>query len=158
MQDVHREAEGEETMKRFIILLFAFALWVPSVFAVGAIVRTSTALPGSGHTKYTLAWTSDASGDVSGNGFIVPKGNLKQALFIPGTGGDIPDDLYDATFTYNGVDLLNTVGGDLSQTTSKLILFNPPIFYDATSNLDLVIAAAGAANKGTFIFWMVSSR
>lgn len=45
--------------------------------------------------KYSVAWTSDASGNVSGNVFDMAVGTLVAVEFIPGTGGSAPTTLYD---------------------------------------------------------------
>lgn len=145
-------------VKRFLlaallatILLFTAA----SASAAGTITFTVLSV-GAGYVKYTAAWVSDASGDVSGNSaqFTIMRGSLRQAQFTPDSGGTQPTDLYDATFTYSGVDVLDSTGDDLSNVTSKIILFDPPIFYDATSNFDLVISNAGNAKGGTFVLWV----
>lgn len=60
----------------------------------GSITVSASDL-GSGVTEYSVAWTSDASGDVNGNGFAMKMGTLVAAEFIPGSGGAQPTDLYD---------------------------------------------------------------
>jgi len=144
-------------MKARLIAFVAVLLLLtaPLVYAVGTVTFTSTNV-GSGFVKYTVAWVSDASGDVSGNAvqFNVIRGALRQAQFTPDSGGTQPSDLYDATFTFNGVDVLDGVAANLSNSTSTIIMFDPPLFYDATSNFDLVISNAGNAKGGTFTFWI----
>lgn len=143
-------------MRRFTFTLF-LALVLTAVTASAAGTVTVTALDvGRGHTKYTITWVSDASGDVTGNStdFSIITGSLRQASFAPDSGGTQPDDLYDATFTFNGVDVLDGVAANLSDTTSVIIMFDPPLFYDGTSNFDLVISNAGNAKGGTFVLWM----
>ena len=144
---------------RRLVVLFLISLiagvGASSASAAGTVTVTASDV-GRGHTKYTVAWVSDASGDVNGNSdeFLIIKGSLRQASFAPDSGGTQPDDLYDATFTFNGVDVLDGVAANLSDTTSVIIMFDPLLFYDGTSNFDLVIANAGNANGGTFILWM----
>lgn len=125
------------------------------VYAVGTVTIT-TADVGARRVKYTVVWVSDASGDVSGNSaeFDIMRGWLRQAQFTPDGGGTQPTDLYDATLTFSGVDVLDGVAANLSNSTATIILFDPPILYDATSNLDLVISNAGNAKSGTFVLWM----
>jgi hypothetical protein len=140
---------------RKLLLAALFVLMASLVYAVGTITLTSESV-GSGFVKYTVAWVSDASGDVSGNAvqFDITRGALRQVQFTPDSGGTQPTDLYDATLTYSGVDVLDGAGGDLSNSTSLIVLFDPPVFYDATSNLDLVISNAGNAKGGTFVLWV----
>ncbi len=142
-------------MIRRVLVAALFLLTASLVYAVGTITFTSTNV-GSGFVKYTMAWVSDASGDVSGNAvqFNITRSALRQAQFTPDSGGTQPADLYDATFTFNGADVLDGVGANLSDTTSTMILFDPPLFYDETSNFDLVIANAGNAKGGTFVLWV----
>ena len=144
-------------MRRLAVLLLILVFAAIIASAVGTITFTPTVL-NAGYVKYTVAWVSDGSGDVSGNAtqFAIMKGRLRQAQFTPDTGGTQPTDLYDATFTFSGVDVLDSTGDNLSDTNSKIILFDPPFFYDATSNLDLVIANAGASNGGTFTLWVTA--
>ena len=60
----------------------------------GSIVVTTLDL-GSKITRYTVTWTSDASGDVTGNTFVMMMGTLVAVGFSPGAGGSQPSDLYD---------------------------------------------------------------
>ena len=142
-------------MMRRGLVAALFLLVASIVYAVGTVTFTSTNV-GSGFVKYQIDWVSDASGDVNTNAVIfdIVKGALRQAQFTPDSGGTQPTDLYDATFTFNGVDVLDGVAANLSDTTSKIIMFDPPIFYDATSNFDLVITNAGNAKGGTFLLWV----
>lgn len=52
---------------------------------------------------YGVTWTSDASGNVSGNSFDMAVGTIIAVEFIPGSGGAQPSDFYD-------VDLLDDQG------------------------------------------------
>ena len=142
-------------MIRRALVAVLFLLTASLVYAVGTITFTSTNV-GSGFVKYTMAWVSDASGDVNGNSgqFNIIRAALRQAQFTPDSGGTQPTDLYDATFTFNGVDVLDGVAANLSNSTSTIILFDPPLFYDGTSNFDLVISNAGNAKGGTFVLWI----
>lgn len=148
-------------MKRFTVLFLALLFTATSAFAVGTVtvvaknVRASPTGPES--VKYTVTWVSDASGDVSGNSALfssIIRGELRQAQFTPDSGGTQPTDLYDATFTYSGVDVLDGVAANLSNSTATMIMFDPPLFYDAMSNFDLVISNAGNAKGGEFVLWM----
>ena len=143
-------------MKRFALAL-ALILTAVTASAVGTITFTALNLT-PGYNKYTVAWVSDASGDVSGNAtqFVIPRGRIHQAQFTPDSGGTQPTDLYDATLLFSTVDILDGVAANLSDTTATIIMFDPPFFYDATSNLDLVISNAGNAKGGTFVLWITT--
>jgi hypothetical protein len=144
-------------MKQFRILLAALLIslvLVSPASAVGTVVFTAESV-GNGVRKYTIVWTSDASGNVSANSlrFNVERGNIISIEMKPGTAGDQPTDLYDLTFiNSNSVDLLAGAGANLSNVTTKLTLLSPQPYYDGTYQLDITIAAAGNAKKGTIIF------
>lgn len=142
-------------IRKSLLVLLALLVSAAS-FAVGTITLSSRGV-GAGLTKYTVLWLSDASGDVSGNtrAMDIKRGYIRQVEFIPDGGGTAPDDNYDATLVDEaGVDFLQAQGADLGQSTSTLILFDPPIYHDAVGRLDLVIANAGNANGGTVHIWI----
>lgn len=45
--------------------------------------------------RYSVLWTSDASGAVSGNAFDMASGTIVAVEFVPGTGGSAPTTLHD---------------------------------------------------------------
>lgn len=116
-------------------------------------------------TKYTLAWTSTAGGAVSGNPFDMRKGAIFQVKFVPGTGGTQPTNNYTVALNdTDGVDVFAGIGQgtNLSNVASKIAVpyfglaatqVYSPYFHDASEQLDLVVAAAGAAKTGTVIVW-----
>jgi hypothetical protein len=62
----------------------------------GTVTLTVTNVGGStGALKCSLAWTSDASGNVTGDALNLPAGSILTVEFIPGAGGVQPTDLYD---------------------------------------------------------------
>ena len=135
-------------------LFYAFAatlLYSTLVFAVGTTTRTVTQVAGSLYS-YSYAWTSDGSGDVSGVTINNPRGYIEQAILTPGS--TTPSDLYDVTFTLTGIDILNSEGANQSQTTGEIILFDPPIAYDGSSTLALVVANAGDSKTGNVEFFV----
>lgn len=71
----------------------------------GSIAVTTSDL-GSGVTEYSIAWTSDASGNVSANAFPMKMGTLVAVEFTPGSGGVQPTDLYD-------IDMLDAEGATM---------------------------------------------
>lgn len=121
--------------------------------AAGSITVTSTTV-GSSQVQYSLAWTSDAAGAVSGHALDIRRGFLLHVEFVPGSGGTQPTDLYDAQLQDRfDVDLLNNgttaQGGNLSNATSKIVQWSPPLYYDGRGSLELVISNAGNAKTGT---------
>lgn len=118
----------------------------------GSIAVTTTQ-PTSRVTKYSVAWLSDASGDVSANTFAVGYGTLVQVRFIPDSGGTQPTDAYDMTITdANGVDILSGGGSNLSNATSTTAVPAVSTYFRRTleaGNLTPVVAAAGNAKGGT---------
>lgn len=152
-----------ESRRRFRICSFimgalaASALGAVVALAVGSVTLTSTSV-GRRITKHTIVWTSDAAGAVSGNGATlasIDRGAVVQIELIPGSAGNQPTDLYDVTLVDDrSVDYLQGVGANLSNSTSKLVLFDPPIHFDDSFNLDLVVANAGNAKQGTVIVYI----
>lgn len=136
------------------VLVLALAA---ATYAVGTLTPTTTAI-GSNHVKISLAWTSTAGGAVSGNGVTVPRGRLVQVEFVPGSGGTQPSDLYDVTLVdTRSLDYLGGGGANLSNATSTIQSWDPPVLLDGTSQLDLVVANAGASKTGTVTLWISTS-
>lgn len=124
--------------------------------AVGTVSVTATNL-GARVVTYTIAWTANGSGAVSGNAFALTTGStIQQVKFIPGSGGSQPSNLYDVTLVDgDSVDVLGGSGGDLSQTAGAM-LTDLGIYVDRPSaTLDLVVANAGAAKAGTVVVLVV---
>lgn len=112
---------------------------------------------GRGVTRYSIAWTSDAAGNVSGNSFAVKAGALLQIKFVPAGGGTQPTDLYDVTLVdTSSIDVLGGAGANLSNAsgTIKAALLGDTYYHDGQANLDLVVANAGNAKGGTVILWV----
>lgn len=114
----------------------------------GSIQVTSSDL-GQGVTRYAVAWTSDASGNVSGNSFDVKGGRLYQARFLPGSGAGQPTDLYDLTLLdADGIDYLDAAGANLSNVNASVAAntrYMPP------STLTPTISNAGISKSGTLV-------
>ena len=125
---------------------------------VGTTTIATTKVDGSGGIlKHALTWTSDASGNVSGNSL-----SIVMVEFIPNSGGTQPTDLYDLTFTdAEGVNMFDdgsgtSIGANLSNTTSThkvpfigggSVTYVRQWLHGGTYSL--VIAAAGNAKGGT---------
>jgi hypothetical protein len=118
--------------------------------AVGSIVVTASDI-GGGYTKYSVAWTSDASGNVSGTSFDVRRGHLWQFKFIPSTGGTVPTTLYDVTLLDpDSADVIVANGADRSATVPNWYSPTNPIFFEGGA-LTPVVANAGNAKAGTLV-------
>lgn len=108
-------------------------------------------------------WTSDASGNATDSTDIEVAGTLGRVVFVPGSGGSQPTDLYDVTVTGpNGIDVLSGQGANLSQSTTSEIC--PGIkLYDGTTTstvprlindvLTLNVSNAGVSKSGTVILY-----
>ena len=118
--------------------------------------------------KTSIAWTSDASGDVNANTVEMPGGSIASVQFTPSGGGTAPTTLYDVTFTNaNSVNLFDdgtgtSIGANLSATLSTLkvpfIAGGSSTFvraWLAGGTYTPVVAAAGNAKQGTIIIYQV---
>ena len=112
-----------------------------------------------GVTRHAWAWTSDASGDVSGISVTITPGTIVAVTFLPGAGGSQPTNLYDVTLMCDehGPDVLNDEGLNLSNTAGShhaVFIYNS----DKTAHFrqwmhgggyTLNVANAGASKSGT---------
>lgn len=140
-------------MRRIVVLvLFALLLMTLPLLAAGTATTTRYDVPRRPITRYTTAWTSTAGGAVSGNTFAVVPGYLLSIRFIPNTGGTQPSDLYDITLSDGDLtDLTSGSGTNLSNASSSIYQWNPPLFQDGTRSFDIVVANAGNAKTGTVV-------
>lgn len=127
----------------------------------GSITVTTSDL-GSGVTKYSVAWTSDAAGVVSGNSFPMKMGTLVAVEFTPGSGGAQPTDLYDMDLLDGeGTTMFDdgagtSIGANLSNVTAThkvplTGLTGVTIYrrWHHGGNAQLTAANAGNAKSGT---------
>lgn len=107
-----------------------------------------------------LAWTCDASGAVNGTrttAFV--SGEILRVVFVPGTGGAQPTNLYDVTLEdTDGVDVLDGCGANRSNAAA--VSTAPEIGAAATgqrtavsSTLELKVSNAGNAKQGTVVLY-----
>lgn len=89
----------------------------------GSITVTSAVADcGVQAVKYSVDWTSDAAGAVSGNAFDMDGGEILSVTFVPDGGGTQPTDLYDVTLLdANNVDILGGLGANLSNSASSRV-------------------------------------
>lgn len=119
--------------------------------AVGSItVTTSRDAPLS---KYSIAWTSDGSGDVAENGVTLKTGQIVQVICTPGD--TTPSDDYDVTLlTEDGEDdLLGGGGINCSNSLTKVVGLGPgggdlPVWVPSGTYWPTV-AGAGDSKTGT---------
>lgn len=148
-------------LRSMLVLALLMVAWLapgrPSAAAfvpVGTLVVTSSTSVTAGITTYTLAWTSNAAGAVSGNPFTIKRGYLVAAKIVP-SAATAPTALYDVTLVdTDAVDVLNGLAADQSATVGRYFLFDPAMYYDGSQQLDLVIANAGNAKLGTVTLWV----
>lgn len=119
--------------------------------AVGTIVVTAADI-GGGITKYSIVWTSDAAGAVSGTALAVRRGHLNAVKFIPAAAASQPSDQYSAQLQDgDSADLLGGTGAALSNANAKA---DAPVPFFEGGNLTPVVAAAGNAKSGTIILYV----
>ena len=133
----------------------------------GSITVAATDV-GSGVTKYSVVWTSDASGNVNANTFTMKTGTIITVEFIPGSGGVQPTDLYDVDLEdEEGIPIFDngagtTVGSNLSNALASHAV--PQLGLSAVQlyrrwhhggDVELLVTNAGDANSGTVNIFVV---
>lgn len=112
----------------------------------GTLVVTSSDI-GMGYTKYSLAWTSDAAGNVNANAFDIKRGRIHQLKYVPGSGGTQPTNNYVfALPDADGADL-SSGGGALSNAAATVSEPAAKVFIEAQT-ITPTISAAGNAKTG----------
>lgn len=127
----------------------------------GSIVVTSSEVTNN-ILKYSVAWTSDASGNVSGIEFDMIVGTIISVEFVPGTGGNVPSSLYDVDLLdHENVSMFDdgsstSIGSNLSATDAShkvplVGLVGVTIYrrWHHGGPVQLLVANAGNAKKGT---------
>lgn len=127
----------------------------------GSITVAATDV-GSGVTKYGVAWTSDASGNVNGTTFDIKMGTMIAVEFIPGTGALAPTDLHDiGMIDEEGVTMFDdgsgtSIGSNLSGTVPShkvplVGLVGVTIYrrWHHGGPVELDVSGAGDSNAGT---------
>jgi hypothetical protein len=127
--------------------------------AVGTVTITSTTASDVDSVRVSVAWVSDAAGNVNTNSFTPAVGQLVQIKFVPNGGGTAPTALYDIVLNdTDGVDWMAGAGANLSATVSTMVRPAAPLLYDGTQALDLVVTNAGVSKGGTVILWFQQPR
>lgn len=136
----------------------------------GTLSVTSSQVAGGGNVfKHSVAWTSDASGNVNTTTFTMGSGSIVVVEFIPGSGGTQPTDLYDVDLLdANGTSMFNdgtgaSIGANLSNTVAShkaalIVGTNSTPTYVRTwlhgGDYQLTVANAGNAKTGTVNIYM----
>jgi hypothetical protein len=132
---------------------------------VGSVTLTTTSVGGgTGALKCSMAWTSDASGNVSGNSLTLPAGTIVAVQFIP-SATNAPTALYDVDLLdVNATSMFDdgtgaSIGANLSATLStyKTAFINGAsttfvrawIPGGSSFPYQLTVANAGNAKQGT---------
>jgi hypothetical protein len=124
----------------------------------GTAAVTTSELGGS-VTQYSIAWVSDASGNVNTNTIAIKRGVIIGVKFVPDAGGTQPSDAYDLLFQdANDVDLLMGGGANLSNSLSTrkkpALNTSDEVFFEGSASCELNITNAGNAKGGTVILWV----
>uniref|UniRef100_A0A6M3XKN4 Uncharacterized protein n=1 Tax=viral metagenome TaxID=1070528 RepID=A0A6M3XKN4_9ZZZZ len=114
-------------------------------------VTITYSTPGA-HIKWAKwAWTSDASGDVSGTDTKSLDGKALSWVTNP-DGTDVPTTLYDIVVNdADGADVAAAGLANRSATAGEKVNADPPQAFNGA--LSLVVAAAGNAKKGTLTMY-----
>jgi hypothetical protein len=151
-----------DVRRAFLVVPVLLLLLTSSPQAVGTTTVTVASIGDGNIVKYTVAWVSDASGNVTANTAamdVVRVGYIQQIKFVPDAAGTQPTDLYDVTLVdANAIDLLAGAGANLSNATSTQVAVTVPVYYDHTGTLEFKVANGGNAKGGTFIMWLSPTR
>lgn len=119
------------------------------------VATVTTGEASKGVVRYSIAWTATAGGAVSANAFYMEVGRILQVKFVPAAGGDAPTAAYDVTLAdANGIDLMSNAGANLSATAAAMYVYSAGAVNDSAGTVDLVVADAGNAKKGTVVIWL----
>ena len=119
--------------------------------AVGTTTLTETTVGSVKRIKF--AWTSDASGNVSGTPTTgVYDGEIIAITTIPSGGGTAPTTYTIAVKDADGNDVLCGLGTTRSINTTEFL--KKPLGAVTLSTLELSIASAGNAKQGTAYLWL----
>lgn len=114
--------------------------------------------------KWSYAWTSDASGNVTQTTTSRINGTITNVVSIPAAGASAPSANWDMTIKdENGNDILNALGSNLSETavvrlkpfgshTVNSVVY--PFDVDLYDRLQINITNAGNTKSGTLVFYV----
>jgi len=108
--------------------------------------------------RITFAWTSSAGGAADGATTALYTGDVIYAAFIPGTGGDQPDNNYDVTLKDSGlVDVLGGTGANLTNASTVYKDDTDGLTTVTASALTLAVTGAGATNTGSVVVFVIGT-
>jgi len=117
----------------------------------GSVTFSEDRSSNRGLQTITAAWTSDASGDVSGTSTRTVSGRLARVVTNPDDSA-APTDNYDVTLLdADGVDVLAGAAADRDTANSEQILLDPPVAVHGP--LQPVVANAGNAKAGAIVLY-----
>ena len=108
-------------------------------------------------TLVVADWTSDASGDVTGNATTYAKfsGKVIYAAFEPDGGGTQPSDNYDVSvLDKNSNDVLNGLGANRSNAATVYVDEYDGLGACANTTLTVTVDNAGNAKGGKVYLWI----
>jgi hypothetical protein len=106
------------------------------------------------YKQYTVAWTSDASGNANGTTFIPSRGHLREVHFIPSA--TAPTDLYDVVVNdANGVDLSIGGGANCPTAATRIAQISPAVIINGITTIEVKVSNAGDSKLGTVILYVL---
>lgn len=123
---------------------------------VGTTVTANKTSTGRSVKMVTFAWTSDASGDVSGGAVSnVVDAEVIAHVSSPNLAGTQPTNLYDVTILDdNSLDILGAQGANMVNTGDNYNFDSKLLGAASASTLTVVVANAGNAKTGTEYIWV----
>lgn len=149
-------------MRNFLLIIMAILVLAICSAAYAATTGSCEAYKYDGHKGARICvweWTSDASGDGSGDDFEIENvgGYITSVQFRPDT-TDIPTDDYDVTITdEQGIDVIYGKGTDIDKDPDDSENIRMPLTPDgdrpfiSQQTLSLTVSSAGNAKSGTVI-------
>lgn len=149
-------------MKRLLLTLLSFFLLTTLALAAGTAKVSGPQRVGMWQTV-TIAWTSDASGDMDVGEFQIRGGTLSAFHHDPESG---VSDLYDvvvnvewdvktesSTRTIDFNDALGGQGANLSNSVNGDLVYLIKPWPHPASKFTVVVSNAGNAQSGTIVLW-----
>jgi hypothetical protein len=133
----------------------------------GTVVLTTTAVgQGTGASMSSLVWTSDGSGNVTGDAINLPAGSILTVEFIPGVNTSQPSSGYSVNLLdVNGTSMFDDgAGGSIGATLSNVNATHKVPFINGAATTyvrswlqgsgggdpyQLTVSGAGASKSGT---------
>lgn len=118
----------------------------------GSIVVNKIDLGGA-LTKYSVAWTADATGAVAGAGFDIKRGRIWSVKFVPGT--PAPTTGYAISLLDpDGADLLDGAGASVNSAVASYAAASVGVaaqFVEGFAAVTPVVSGAGNGGQGALV-------